>query len=287
MLKSTDANDPRWFVVLDTESAVADRSAHDRYREMERWFPPEENLPSRRGYKETEDPLLTPRWPFQTIAAIAALVLVETAEGNVEVARMATFSARELGEAEMVQGLFDLLSQVPTRAQLVSWSGTTADIPLLVVAAMRAGLSLPPRWQWMAHGADNRAAHIDLCHLLSGNSKAKRVHQSEMAAIFGIPAKVTAMPAAVAGLIESGDFDAVEEVVEGDVICLGLILSRWLKLTDERARHDVVEDRILRQVEELRSHRRYIADLKRHRETLLRRRICAVANDATNEAEAA
>ena len=132
----------------------------------------------------------------------------------------------------------------------------------------------------MAWGGEGKCNHIDLCRLLTGGGKMKPVHQSEYAASLNIPAKITAPPFAVAGLIKAGDFESVVEVVEGDVITTALILARWRKLLDPRARSDVAEDRILRQVEELRSTRRYIPALRAHRKMLCGRLIMEAANDS-------
>ena len=131
----------------------------------------------------------------------------------------------------------------------------------------------------MAWGGEGKCNHIDLCRLLTGGGKMKPVHQTEYAASLNIPAKITAPPFAVTGLIKAGDFKSVIEVVEGDVITTALILARWRKLLDPRARSDVAEDRILRQVEELRSTRRYIPALRAHREMLRRKLIMEAAND--------
>lgn len=271
---------PRCYVVLDAESAVIDEAGHQRYREMERWRGEANEPESRRGYTRGEDPLQTPRWPFQTIVAVSALVLFEHCEGNIEVSRFETFAAPDLDERGILTGLHQLLSELPTGSEAVTWGGAWHDLPLLKIAAMRNGLSLPRNWQWMAWCGEGKANHIDLCRVLAGGSKMKPVHMAEYAASLHIPAKITAPPYAVAGLIKAGDFGSVAEVVEGDVVTLSLLLARWRKLLDAAARSDVAEDRILRQVEELRSTRRYIPALRAHREMLHRRMMREAANDA-------
>lgn len=270
-----DPTAPRCYVVFDVESAVIDDAGHRRYRHMERWAPSNGGHESRRGYKRSEDPLKTPRWPFQTIVAVSAMVLFEHVDGNLDVSRLETFSAPDFNEGAIVDNLFRLLSELPRGAQAVSWAGAFHDLPLITVAALRNGLSLPPHWHWMAWNGEGRAPHIDLCRVLTGGLKMKPVHMAEYVASLDIPAKLTVAPFAVAGLIEAGDFETVQEVVEGDVITTALLLARWRRLLDPRARIEVVEDRILRQVEELRASRRYIPALRAHRNQLMERMVAA------------
>lgn len=270
---------PRCYIVLDIESAVIDEAGHRRYQAMERWTGGPDEPKSRRGHKPEEDSLKTPRWPFQTIAAVSVIVLFEHCQGSIEVSRFETFAAPDLDERGIVLGLYQLLSELPERAEVASWGGGWHDFPLLKIAALRHGLSLPQNFKWMAWSGEGKANHIDLCRVLTGGSKMKPVHLSEYAASLNVPAKITAPPFAVAGLIKAGDFESVIEVVEGDVITTALILARWRKLLDPRARCDVAEDRILRQIEELRGTRRYIPALRAHREMLRRRLIMEAAND--------
>lgn len=269
---SRDPSSPRCYVVLDLESAVIDDAGHQRYRAMERWTPADaESARSRRGYEVSKDPLLTPRWPFQTVVALSAMVLVEHCDGNLELARFDTFNAPRLDEKGVIASLFHLLAQLPPGAEMVTWAGASHDLPLIILAALRNGVPLPKGWGWLAFCGDGRGNHIDLCRVLTGGSKMKLVHMAEYLAALSVPAKLTAPPFAVASLIAAGDFGSLEEVVEGDVISTALLLVRWRSLLDSRAQFDVVEDRLLRQVEEQRPGRAYQAALEQHRQQILRR----------------
>lgn len=270
---------PRCYVVLDLESAVIDDAGHRRYQAMERWNGDADEAESRRGYQRHEDPLKTPRWPFQTIIAVSVMVLFENCQGNIDVSRFETFAAPSLDERGVMCGLYRLLADLPEGAEVVTWGGGWHDLPLLKIATMRSGLSLPPKCGWMAWSGEGKSNHIDLCRVLTGGSKMKPVHMTEYAASLNIPAKIAAPPFAVAGMIEAGDFDGVEEVVEGDVITTSLILARWRKLLDPGARSDVVEDRILRQIEGLKGSRRYIPVLRAHRQLLMHQMMNGAAND--------
>ncbi len=147
---------------------------------------------------------------------------------------------------------------------------------MLVCAAMRYGLTLPEDWRWMAFGGDGRQHHIDFARVLTGGFKMKPIHQAEYAAALDIPAKLTAAPFMVAKFINAGQWELVQSVCEGDVITGALLLARWRKLFDARADIDVVEDRILRRIGELRAGRAYVGALEARRSLGFSQR-CAVA----------
>lgn len=254
----------RSYLVFDLESAVIDLAGHERYLGMERWIPGKRKK-SRRGHKPEECPLQTPRWPFQTIAALSAMVLTDHEEGNLQVMRFVTWSLAKHTEEEIVCGFLQLLKEVPTGTELASWGAAWNDLPIMIAAAMRYGLSLPQGWEWMAWLGGGRVPHVDLARVLGGDSKMKPCHFAEYAAAQNIPAKMIIEPHRAAELIKAGQFDLVEQVAEGDVIAEALLLTRWRKLLDSRAETHVVEERILRAVEELRPGRGYVLELQAHR----------------------
>lgn len=271
---------PRSYVVLDIESAVTDESAHRRYQAMERYAPSNDDQASRRGYKRHEDPLTTPRWPFQTIVTAAAMVLVEHPDGNIDVSRFVTLSQPDHDEHAVIAGVLQVLNDAPEGAELVTWAGMIHDVPLLTLGAMRHGLTLPKGWGWLGFGGGDPVRHIDFARTTTGGFKMKPVHMAEILASLDIPAKVSAPAFAVARLIYAGQWDAVQEACEGDVISTALLLARWRQLHDPRADAAAVTDRILRRVIELRDGRGYIAELQARRAKLFVDRCAASANDA-------
>jgi hypothetical protein len=271
---------PRSYVVLDIESAVTDETGHKRYQAMERYVPTNDEQPSRRGYKRHEDPLTTPRWPFQTIVTAAAMVLVEHPDGNIDVSRFVTLSQPDHDERVVIAGVLQLLADAPEGAELVSWAGMLHDVPLLTLGAMRHGLTLPKGWGWLAFGGNDSVRHIDFARTTTGGFKMKPVHMAEILASLDIPAKISVPAFAVARLIYAGQWDAVQEACEGDVISTALLLARWRQLHDPRTDAAAVEDRILRQVIELRDGRGYVAALAARRAASFAAVCAATANDA-------
>lgn len=272
---------PRSYVVIDLESAVIDETGHKRYQASERWAPTNDDQPSRRGYTRGEDPLRTPRWPFQTIVTACAMTLVEHADGNLEISSFVTKSAPEHNEREVIEGMFKVLADAPPGAELCSWAGMIHDVPMLTLGAMRHGLALPKGWGWMAFGGGDPARHIDFARVMTGGFKMKPVHLAEVLASLDIPAKMSVPAFAVARLIEAGQWDQVQEACEGDVLSTALLLAKWRQLHDPRATAGVVEDRILRHVIDQRRGRGYVAALSKRRAVRFAAECEVASNDAT------
>lgn len=276
---TTTPRGPRSWIVLDIESAVLDDAAHMRYQAMERWVPGDDK-PVRRGYQRSEDPLTCPRWVFQSVTTAAMLVLVEDAQGGVDVQRFVTLSAPDHDEQAVLAGTLQVLAEAPADAEIVTWMGMAHDIPLLISGCMRHGLTLPKGWGWLAHGGFHRERHLDLARAYTAGMKMKPIHLAEVLAAMDIPGKITCPPFAVTGLIYAGRWDDVQEACEVDVISTALLLARWRRLTDGRAEADAVEDRILRRVIELRDGRGYIAALDARRKHRFVSQYAQAANDA-------
>jgi hypothetical protein len=272
---------PRTYVVLDLESAVLDRTAHRRYQQMERWVPDDSDRPSRPGYTRGEDPLKTPRWCFQTITTASILIAREHVDGGIDVSRFVTYSAPEHDERGVITGILKELADTLADAELCSWGGAMHDVPMLIAACSRYGLTLPRAWRWLAFGGRNDARHVDLLRVYTGGFAMKPIHQTEMLAAMDLPGKWTAKPAAVAKLIEAGSWQMVKEACEGDCVSEVLLLARWRQMFDGRAKVNVVEDRILRRIIELMPDRGYVAALQARRDARFARQIGKAANDAT------
>jgi hypothetical protein len=279
--KIFEPKSPRTFVVLDIESAVTDETGHKRYQAMERWAPKPGDQPSRRGYTRSEDPCQTPRWPFQTIVTAAIMVLVEHEDGGIDVTRFVTLSQPDHDERAIVTGILQVLGDAPKSAELVSWAGMLHDVPMITLAAMRQGLTLPKGWGWLGFGGNDAVRHLDFARTTTGGFKMKPVHMAEVLATLDIPAKISVPAYAVARLIYAGEWDQVQEAAEGDAISTVLLLARWRQLHDGRADIDVVEDRILRKIIELRAGRGYVKALQARRQA----RFGQAVRDAENDAE--
>lgn len=266
----------KFHLILDIESRV-EPTAHVRYQIMERFVPnPEGGDSGRRGQRGADDPLTTPRWPFQEIVTAVAMTCVEHADGNIEPLEMVTLSKPDLGEREIIEGLFAVIAGLPVAdSELVTYGGANHDLPLLVVRAMSHGLTLPKGWGWMAFGGHGKVPHIDLLRVITGGFKLKAVHMAELAALIDVPAKVTDAAWSAARHIKDERWATIKCLAECDVITTALLFASWRTLLDGRCPVDTAHDRIYRKVEELRPQRDYTHAFTAKRAALFERQIIA------------
>lgn len=270
---------PGSFIVFDLETVVTDTRGHQAYLPMERYKPCAGSR-SRRGYAPQDDPLITPRWVFQSIVAASAMLLTQHPEGNLQIESFETWTAETHNEPAIVTALLNLMADVPQGTRLASWGGAWHDIPMLLRAAQTCGATLPAGWDWLSFGGDGRVAHVDLQRIVTGGSKMKLIHMAEYAAAVGVPAKITERPFAPARLYQEKAWEKLEEVVEGDVITTACLLARWKRLQDGRADIDTVTDRLLRQVAELKPGRGYLRVLAAYRTRHFQARVAQCTRDA-------
>lgn len=134
----------RFYVFIDTESVVADEE-HARYQTMERFTPRKGQRDSgRRGQRGRNDPLTSPRWMFQEIKVASILVCCTHDDGNIVPVSFDTFSAASLDEKAVLEKLFAVVDSLPAEStELVSYGGVWADVPRLLIRAMKHDLRLP------------------------------------------------------------------------------------------------------------------------------------------------
>jgi predicted PolB exonuclease-like 3'-5' exonuclease len=255
--------------IFDLES-VANITEHRRYQAMERFVPsPNATDSGRRGLRGEQDPLTTPRWPFQEIVCAVVMQCVEHTDGGLEPINVTTLSRPDHDESEVLAGLFDILASVPAdSAELVTWGGTNHDIPLLLARSMRHGLTLPRGWEKLAFGGNAPANHLDLLRVLTANNKMRLVHMAEVAAMLDIPAKLHAHASRIARYAGANDWSAVKGMCEVDVTTTALIFATWQKLLGGRQSLATVQDRIYRLMERMREDRAYIPEFTARRRKL-------------------
>ena len=168
------------------------------------------------------------RWPFQTIAAAAWMVVRFDGQSDVpEIAEPVVMTLADHAEVDILSGLFDALDSVGHAARMVTWGGEARDLAALRYQACRHGLNLPIHLRDTSPHARER---IDLCR--STVVQADPVHLDEYAAGAGIPAKPSP-PEAIGELVEAGDWGAVHDHVPADVLTTTIVGLRWLTAVGE------------------------------------------------------
>ncbi len=166
------------------------------------------------------------RWPFQTIAAAAWMVVRFDGNSDVpEIADPVVMTLADHAEIDILRGFFDALDGIGREAKMLTWGGEARDLAVLRYQACRHGLDLPVHLRDTSPHARER---IDLCR--STAVQADPVHLDEYAAGAGIPAKPSP-PEAIGKLVEASEWDAVKDHVLADVLTTTIVALRWLSAT--------------------------------------------------------
>ncbi|QWC56490.1 hypothetical protein F7D01_04735 [Erythrobacter sp. 3-20A1M] len=208
---------PRVFLVCDLEYRFR-REAHKA------WSYGRELRYDKRGHRIEEKI----RWPFQTIAAAAWVVVRFDGQSDVpEIAEPVVMTLGDHAEVDILSSFFDTLDAIGRDARMVTWGGEARDLAVLRYQACRHGLDLPAHLHDTSPHARER---IDLCR--STAVQADAVHLDEYAAGCGIPAKPSP-PEAIGKLVEAGEWEAVHDHVLADVLTTTIIGLRWLAALGE------------------------------------------------------
>ena len=269
----------KFKMILDIESYVS-TTEHQRYQSMERYVPPVVPAIMRSGQRVDTDPLVTPRWPFREIVTVVVMKCIVEDNQSLVPVEINTFSRPDFDEKGIIEAVFGCLGSTPAAdTELVTYNGRIHDVPLLMTRAMKHELALPSGWAWMAGQSRGPAPHVDLLQSFTGGSRMTLAHMAEFAAVFGIPCKITAAPNSVARFVEAGNFTAIQEMCEVDVISLSLLYCNWKKLVEGGCDVWIAHERIYREVERLRAGRSYIPVLSAERRALCDRHLRGRADE--------
>ena len=201
---TSESSRPRTFIVADWEYRY-DRSRHHGYT-----------------VSEGEGAESKIRWPFHRLAAASWIVIRFTGgEPLPTIEAPVILSSATHTEPAMAEALFAALDAMPD-ATLVTWGGECKDFAVLRRVASEAGLVLPRQ---LRDPSPHAPCRIDLCNAVAG--RADPVHLPEYAAACAIPAKPS--PSKDIGpLVESGQWDKVEEQALADVLTTAVITMRHL-----------------------------------------------------------
>lgn len=195
------------FTFFDTES-YWDEYLHEDYRKIDPAAQPHHRLASRR------------------IFAAAAFDLAITDSGEISCDRMSSWTRFTHGDEEaIVRCLFEHVSASPDRTA-IGFGSVAADLPLLTLAAMEHGLSMPAQLRFQP-GARNRG-HIDLGLALKAQG-ATWSHLSEVILRLGLPPALLIGKARVALPSSAEAWSAVRAHCEMDTALLAVAMVAWLK----------------------------------------------------------
>jgi len=112
--------------------------------------------------------------------------------------------------------------------QLVSYNGRSFDLPVIMLRAMRHGVSLRPyfaardyRYRYSSEG------HLDLADFMAEHGAARMISLHGAARLIGLPGKVGVDGSQVEGMYNSGRLDAIRNYCLADVAQTAFLFLRW------------------------------------------------------------
>lgn len=196
------------FLIIDTESAWDDALY--------------------RAYRSVDPKAARRRLASRRIFAAAALDLSLSDTGVVTVNSLASWTEHEHGDdAAIAAALFDHIRFRPDH-QVVTFGGLAAEVPLIALTAMQAGLVLPPQLRAAQRQPFGKPRlHRDLALEMKAQGR-DWAHLSEILLRLGLP------PALIAGKTKvdlpstSDGWARVRTHVELDTVLTAIALIAWL-----------------------------------------------------------
>lgn len=160
------------------------------------------------------------------VTAAAAFQFSVDDEGRVSAGAVNSWTEHDWGdEHAVVTQLFDHL-RAQEGVPVVSYSGLAVDIPVLVLAAMKHGIALPPQLVDQP-GRRGPRPHLDLALMLKGGGRTW-THLSQVLLRQGIPIGLVRAKPDVSYPSKAEDWIVLRDHVELDCLLLAIAKIAWL-----------------------------------------------------------
>ena len=178
------------------------------------------------------DPEVFPKPIQHEIITLGFLLARIDREGQSEryvVRKLGAASIAERGEREILAGFWQLVDRQKPR--LVTWNGRGFDVAVLKQRSLLHGLAA---FNW--HRTDPRFGydyryesnwHCDLMDVLGDFGASPRLGLDEAAQALGLPGKWNGHGEHVAAQADAGDYAAINQYCEGDVLNTYALYLRW------------------------------------------------------------
>ena len=154
-----------------------------------------------------------PKHGFHRIVAVGYLI-VKPGKGRWDLVEWGADHAGTMSEKEMIARL---MRRIDTSAVLVSFNGSSFDLPVLRYRAMRHGVSGHPMVRAKYFYRYDRP-HIDLCDILSSFQHGAKMKLGEVCAMMNLPGKTEGVDGGkVADFVEDGRIGEVADYCKQDV----------------------------------------------------------------------
>jgi predicted PolB exonuclease-like 3'-5' exonuclease len=141
------------------------------------------------------------------------------------------------GEAELVQRFFDGIEKYSP--ELISWNGSSFDLPVLTYRALAAGVQAPRFWERGEADPEFRYnnylsryhwRHTDLMDVLSGFQNRGRASLANVACLLQLPGKLGFDGSQVWDAWQGGNLAGIRRYCETDVLNTWLVYLRFALL---------------------------------------------------------
>ena len=147
-------------------------------------------------------------------------------EGRIATGEIASWTEHDWGdEKAVVEQLFDYL-RARADIPVLTFGGLATDIPVMVLASMAHGLSLPLQLIDQP-GRKGPRPHLDLCLMIRGGGRTWS-HLSQVLLRMGVPAELVAAKPGVSRPTNAAEWAALRAHVELDCLLLALAKIAWL-----------------------------------------------------------
>jgi predicted PolB exonuclease-like 3'-5' exonuclease len=183
-----------------------------------------ETVPDEEVYTPPE-PLPGAERPFPPLYACKPVVIgVMWLDEDLTCKRMGT-----IGEGKDEAGMLSDFAEFMTKwkPHLVTWNGRGFDLPVLLLRALRHGISLP--WYYQEPDYRDRrsaAGHVDLADFLADHGAARMTSLHGAARLCGLPGKDGIDGSQVEGLFHAGQFEALRQYCLSDVAQTAFLFLR-------------------------------------------------------------
>jgi predicted PolB exonuclease-like 3'-5' exonuclease len=150
---------------------------------------------------------------------------------NLVCKRMGTFGEGK-DEAGMLADFADFMTK--RKPHLVTWNGRSFDLPVLLLRALRHGVSFP--WYYQERDYRYRYSqdgHLDLCDFLADHGAARMTSLSGAARLVGLPGKDGVDGSQVEGLYHAGQLEALRQYCLSDVVQTAFVFLRYRMLVGQ------------------------------------------------------
>lgn len=177
------------------------------------------------------------RPPLHKVACLSLFWFGFTQQPNQAQMRLKSFSLADMDEAQILSKFFAIFADKhPNRLpNLVSWNGSSFDIPVLMYRAMHHKLSAPEFFdensnrdiQYNNYLNRYHNRHTDLMDKLSLFAGHNKQPLDVMASVCGFAGKGGMNGSQVVGLVQTGNWQQLTTYCESDVLNTWLIYLRW------------------------------------------------------------